>query len=794
MLTVRVDRSLQQSSTMTFLKPAAFIVWLCAASSTGPPHASAFVPIRSFVAQQQIQQNQKHQPTSTSSSQDENDPWETLTSTTKNVNIRPPQPQQQPIDTVAISSQDEKLKADFPAPPQPQTPSQPEQESMSTAMSAPRTFSREAAAVAPIPPTRRKVVFTSDGGMMYQELLPKATTKPKRLVPYQSNTFQQDGGMMFEDRRGSVPRAQSSPERPVPFMEGAFTPDSSMMYEQSFKLTAEKPLPPRPQQPLLNAFQPDQGMMFEARTRTQNQAMYQLPEAETKPEPRSSVFSNDGGMMYAAKLARGKESLYEAKPVPQVQKRPSVFSSDGGMMFAARTVPGKEVPFESQPVPQVQKRPTVFASDGGMMFAARKSYTQAPLPPRLVDPIKGAFTPENGGMMYAVRQKTPENPTPERPVVPVAGVFSKDSGMMFEAKTKTPDPPTTKRLVPYRSGVFSSDQGMMLEAKTKTPEAPAAKRLVPYRPGVFSSDQGMMFEAKQKKVEVSAPKRLVPYRQEAFGNDGGMMYQEQNSASSRLMLSPKVVDAVETSGQSFASFGSDGGIHMEAKMAEKPVVKNPNPSALLAESPKPNDDMSFAFKDVSPDKRLYLNPKVADAIETKGQSFAAFSSDGGIQMLTQLAQKPLAKNPAPVVLGYQLLAAGSDKMSFKLDRGDSSDKRRFFIPPKVAKASETIGQHFAAFSSDGGIQMVTKTAPSSVGPDVVNPMDASFLHYERSRATADFDSDGLQYVQHSSQRGKYLPSSIAEKVETTGQSFASFQSDGGIQKIARSNSTLFWAQ
>ena len=206
--------------------------------------------------------------------------------------------------------------------------------------------------------------------------------------------------------------------------------------------------------------------------------------------------------------------------------------------------------------------------------------------------------------------------------------------------------------------------------------------------------------------------------------------------------------------------------------------------------------MSFGFdQDVSNDRRLYLNPKVADAIETKGQSFASFSSDGGIQLLTQMTRKPLAMNPAPTLSGYQLLSAANDNMSFKLD--DSSVKRRFYIPPQVAKASETIGQHFAAFSSDGGIQMVTKTAPTSVGPNVVNPMDASFLHYERNGvSTADFDSDGLQYVQHKSQSGnrKYLPGSIAEKVETTGQSFAAFESDGGIQKIAKSNSTLFWAQ
>lgn len=433
------------------------------------------------------------------------------------------------------------------------------------------------------------------------------------------------------------------------------------------------------------------------------------------------------------------------------------------------------------------------------MFAARNAASEAPLPPRPVDPVKGAFTPEKGGMMYAVRQAVPESPTPERPVAHKEGVFSNDSGMMFEAKTKAPEKPATKRLVPYRSGVFSSDSGMMLEAKTKSQEAPSAKRLVPYRAGVFTADQGMMFEAKQKKPEVPAPKRLVPYRQEAFGNDGGMMYQEtQGTDASRLMLSPKVIDAVETRGQSFASFGSDGGIHLETQMAKKPVVKNPNPAEDLAEPVVFKDDMSFAFdKDADADKRLYLNPKVADAIETKGQSFASFSSDGGIQLLTQLAQKPLTKNSAPVLSGYQILSAGSDKMSFKLDDSDSSDKQRFYIPPKVAKASETIGQHFAAFSSDGGIQMVTKTAPTSVGPNVVNPMDASFLHYDRNGArTADFDSDGLQYVQHSSQPGnrKYLPAQVAEKVETTGQSFAAFQSDGGIQKIAKADSTLFWAQ
>ncbi|KAG7336505.1 hypothetical protein IV203_027790 [Nitzschia inconspicua] len=771
---------------MTFLKASAFAVWLCSVSSS-MEHVHAFVPVRSYVLQQQYL---AHQPKSTllSSSLGENDPWEALSSSRQNVNIRPPQPEQQPIDTVAISSQDEKRQADFPSAPQPQPP-QPQQ--VTASMSAP-LFASSAAAVASSP-TSRRVIFTSDGGMMYQELLSKAVAKPKRLVSYQSNAFQSDGGMMFEDRSGSVPHSQPPPERPVPFMEGAFTQDVGMMYEQSRMLSAEKPLPPRPQQPLLNAFQPDQGMMYEARTQAKSQTMYELPEAPTQERPRTSIFSNDGGMMFSVNVMPRKEKFYEVAQIPQVAKRPTVFSSDGGMMFAARTASRKQVPFETTPVLQAEKRPSVFKSDGGMMFAARKVTSPAPLPPRPVDPIMGAFTPENSSsMMYAVRQVAPEHPTPERPVAPITGIFSKDSGMMFEAKTKAPEPPITKRLVPYRSGVFSADSGMMLEAKTKAPEAAPAKRLVPYRPGVFSSDQGMMFEAKQKKLETPAPKRLVPYRRQAFGNDGGMMYEEQQHEGSRLMLSPKVVDAVQTSGQSFAAFGSNGGINLETKMIAKPVVKNPNPSQALVAPQKNNDSMSFA--DLSPDKRLYLNPKVADVIETQGQSFAAFSSDGGIQLLTQMTQKPLMKNPAPVISGYQLLSTASDKMSFKLDDRSSSGKRRFFIPPKVAKASETIGQHFAAFSSDGGIQMVTKTRPTMVGPSVVNPMDASFLHYERRTATADFDSDGLQYIQHSSQPGKYLPGSIAAKVETTGQSFASFQSDGGIQKIATSNSTLFWAQ
>jgi hypothetical protein len=371
--------------------------------------------------------------------------------------------------------------------------------------------------------------------------------------------------------------------------------------------------------------------------------------------------------------------------------------------------------------------------------------------------------------------------------------------MMLQAKTKTQEVPPAKRLIPFQPGVFSSDNGMMLEAKPKTQEVPSAKRLVPYRPGVFSSDQGMMFEAKQKKPEIPPPNRLVPYQQKAFGNDRGMMYQEQaNEEPVRLMISPKIADAVETTGQSFASFGSDGGIHLETRLEKKPLVKNPNLSAELAEPSRDSDLMSFALdEEGANDRKLYLNPAVVDSSETKGQSFAAFSSDGGIQLLTQLAQKPLTKNPAPLVSGYKISSSGSDNLSFKLDRSDSSGKRRFCIPPGVAKASKTFGQRFATFLSDGGIQMVTKTVSKAIGRDVVNPMDASFLHYSRKGAvTADFESDGLQYVQQNTHAGnrKYLPSDVAKKVETTGQSFAAFQSDGGIQKIAKADSTLFWAQ
>ncbi|KAL3923135.1 MAG: hypothetical protein SGILL_001827, partial [Bacillariaceae sp.] len=421
----------------------------------------------------------------------------------------------------------------------------------------------------------------------------------------------------------------------------------------------------------------------------------------------------------------------------------------------------------------------------------------------------------------------------------------------------------------------------------KVPEQPTPDRPVEPLMGVFSDDTGMMYEAKTKAPEVPAPKRQVPYRPGMFDNDTGMMYQETEAESPRVMLSPQIVDSVETQGQSFASFASDDGMHQEAQLMEKPVTKNPSPSEPLAapvaaaddsmswgivegesrlmknpnpseplaepvtvdnsmswgivegesrlmknpnpseplaepvtvdnsmswgivegesrlmKNPNPSeplaepvtvdDSMSFGFADLEDEPgRLYLNPEVANAIETQGSRVAAFASDGGIQLLTQMMQKPLNKSPTPTTNGYQLVA--SDKMSFLLDKVATGG--RFVIPPKVAEASETSGQHFAAFSSDGGIQLVTKTAPITVRPEVVYPMDASFLQYEGSRAAAGFDSDGLQYVQQNAQPANrmFLPPNVAEAVETTGQSFAAFESDGGIQKIAKTNSTLFWAQ
>jgi hypothetical protein len=182
---------------MTFLKSVAFAVWLCA--FLRPYLANSFLPIRSFVEQQHLLQEHREGPTTCSSSQNENDPWEAISST-RNPNNQTPASQQEPIDTVAVSLQDEKKQLAFPTPPRPQTPQSQVVQSKMTIMSTPTTPSRAAASTDPPRATSQKVVFSSDGGMMFQELLPKAMAKPKRLVPYQSNAFQPDGGIMFEDR------------------------------------------------------------------------------------------------------------------------------------------------------------------------------------------------------------------------------------------------------------------------------------------------------------------------------------------------------------------------------------------------------------------------------------------------------------------------------------------------------------------------------------------------------------------------------------------------------------------
>ncbi|KAL3917271.1 MAG: hypothetical protein SGILL_004793, partial [Bacillariaceae sp.] len=602
-------------------------------------------------------------------------------------------------------------------------------------------------------------------------------------------------GMMYEEQKGSVPVASVTPDRPVAYAAGAF--------------------------------QPDQGMMFEARTAGGTPSYYEAaPVPQAKPNP--SVFSSDGGMMFAARTAPGEEKYYQPEPVPQSQPRPSVFSSDGGgMMFSARTVPKEEKYYQAEPVPQSQPRPSVFTTDGGgMMFSARTVRSEAPQPSRPVDPVKGAFTPESGGMMYAVRQRVPAQPTPDRPVEPLHGVFSNDQGMMYEARTKIPEQATPTRLVPFKEDAFANDQGMMYNEREDAsprlmlnPQVADEDETVGQSFAKFDIDGGMMLETQMKeKPVVKNPNPAQPG--EPVVTSDSMAFSVKNSADGQLVKNPNPSEPLsepQTISDSMAfrvenvveaelvknpnpseplaepATLSDSMAFRVQNAAETQLVKNPNPSDLLDEPVKANDSMSFGFSSLEDgDKRLYLNPEVANSIEIHGPRAAAFATDGGIQLLTQTMEKPMSQNEMPTN-GYQLVA--SDKQSFSLDKNGAADKPRYLIPPKIAKASETIGQHFAAFDSDGGIQMVTKMAPKTVSVNVVNPMDASFLHYEGEQATAGFGSDGLQYVQNSLGAGrKYLPQNIAEMVETTGQSFAAFESDGGIQKIAKSDSTLFWVQ
>ena len=77
-------------------------------------------------------------------------------------------------------------------------------------------------------------MFESDGGCQFQEVLPKGLqAKPKRVVPYRKYEFHtDDGGMMYEDRRGVVPHnVQPAPTRPVSYLQNAFSSDGGMMFE-----------------------------------------------------------------------------------------------------------------------------------------------------------------------------------------------------------------------------------------------------------------------------------------------------------------------------------------------------------------------------------------------------------------------------------------------------------------------------------------------------------------------------------------------------------------------------------
>ncbi|KAL3918423.1 MAG: hypothetical protein SGARI_007471, partial [Bacillariaceae sp.] len=239
-----------------------FTLWFLSVTAAGPLYSSAFVPNKSFVAQQASQELR-------STPQQDDTSYASYGAFS---DMSAPQPQQQssePIDTFAVSSQDEKLGQQFPSAPQPEVP-QPPPEQASQMTTAAQAQAAQVTAAAAATPHSRRVVFASDGGMMFQEMLPKALTKPKRLVPYASGAFKQDQGMMYEEQKGSVPVASVTPDRPVAYAAGAF--------------------------------QPDQGMMFEARTAGGTPSYYDAaPVPQTKPNP--SVFSSDGGMMFAARTA-----------------------------------------------------------------------------------------------------------------------------------------------------------------------------------------------------------------------------------------------------------------------------------------------------------------------------------------------------------------------------------------------------------------------------------------------------------------------------------------------------------
>jgi hypothetical protein len=258
----------------------------------------------------------------------------------------------------------------------------------------------------------------------------------------------------------------------------------------------------------------------------------------------------------------------------------------------------------------------------------------------------------------------------------------------------------------------------------------------------------MMYEARQSKGEVPAPPRPVPLQEGIFKLDSGMMYKA---------------------------------------MEKKGEVPTPQRIAPVQPGAFTGDD-GMMFKEQIDTPRLLLAPNAVKGTKTTGQSFAGFFVDGGIQLRSLMVPKPLAKYTTPLAPAGAIapVDTGSHCMDFALSDG-SSEKKRLVIPPKVAEASETVGQSFATFTSDGGIQMVAKKISSYLDNKITAAKASPLIKILGGQALANFDSDGLQFVQIRSpaQRRLFIPPKVAEASETSGQSFATFQSDGGIQMLTK---------
>mmetsp|Transcript_2751 Transcript_2751/g.4433 ORF Transcript_2751/g.4433 Transcript_2751/m.4433 type:complete len:265 (+) Transcript_2751:3-797(+) len=254
---------------------------------------------------------------------------------------------------------------------------------------------------------------------------------------------------------------------------------------------------------------------------------------------------------------------------------------------------------------------------------------------------------------------------------------------------------------------------MMFQARKIKSQPPLPPRPMEHQEGVFASDSGMMFEARQPKSQPPSPPRPMEHQEGVFSSDSGMMFEASNLSPGRVVLLPSRAEASETTGQSFASFSSDGGIQLQTQMMEKPIVKS---SSLMIsqnqiEAAVADDRMSFSFDDANKSKRLFIPPKVAEASETRGQTFAAFASDGGIQMVARTSPHNLIMTPAltpliQILVDKEAAYFDSNGLHFVQQR---PSQPRLFLNPKLAEEIETVGQSFAAFQSDGGIQMLAQT-------------------------------------------------------------------------------------